>query len=120
MKDEFKKHIKRVFAPIVAHRGWESVVTEEMKARIQIERLADFSAETSTDYEAMVYLHTASLAMPLSREWHHIYTFLFSKYYSEQAKAIGVHREQISELEQRELRHLKKWIYRQQTVKKKS
>lgn len=108
-----------MFAPIIAYRGWENMVTEEMKTRIKMERFATPLSETATDYEAMVYLHTASLAMPLSREWNNIYTFLFSKYHQEQAKGIDVYREQITELEQRELTHLKKWIYRQQEIVKK-
>jgi len=94
------------------------MVTENMKTRIQIERLATPFSETATDYEAMVYLHTASLAVPFSQEWYNIYTFLFSKYHPEQAKVIGVYREQLTELEQHELTKLKKWIYQQQTAKR--
>jgi len=108
-----------MFAPIVAYTGCEDIITEEMKTRIQIERLAEPFSETATDYEAMVYLHTASLALPLSREWYNIYTYLFSKYHPEKAKEIEVHTERISELEERELSQLKKWIYRQQMEKKK-
>lgn len=93
-------------------------MTEEMKSRIQMERLATPLSETATDYEAMVYLHTASLAVPISQEWYHIYSFLFSKYHPEQAKKIGVYKDQITELEQRELRRLKEWIYRQQMAKR--
>jgi len=112
--DKFERYFKRMFAPIVAYTGYEDIVTEEMKRKIQVERLAEPFSETSTDYEAMVYLHTASLALPLSREWYNIYTFLFSKYHPEKAKEIDVHTERISELEQHELTQLKKWIYRQQ------
>lgn len=101
-----------VFFLIVVFTGYEDLVIEKMKTRIHLERLLN-SEDSATDYEAMVYLHTASLAMPLSREWYNIYTFLFSNYHSKQAKAIGVHREQITELEQREFTRLKKWIYRQ-------
>lgn len=112
MVDKFKKQIKRFFAPIIAHQGWEDVVTEKMKTKIQIERLRDPSAETATDYEAMVYLHTASLATPLSQRWYNIYSFLFSEYHPKQAKEIGVYKKQVTEFEKRELSHLKKWIYK--------
>jgi len=104
-----------MFAPIVVYKGCEDVVTEKMKNCIQIERLLTTAEETATDYEAMIYLHTASLAVPFSEEWYHIYSFLFSKYHPDQAKGIGVYREEITELEQRELSRLKNWIYRQQT-----
>jgi len=112
--DELERQIKRMFAPIVVFTGCEDLVTERMRIRIHLERLLKPSKEAATDYEAMVYLHTASLAVPFTEKWFHIYSFLFSKYHPEQAKEIGVHTEQISELEQHELSQLKKWIYRQQ------
>lgn len=114
MVDKLEKHIKRMFAPIVVYKGCEDLVTENMKTRIHIERLIT-SEEAATDYEAMIYLHTASLVAPFSEDWYHIYSLLFSKYHPEQAKTIDVYREQLSEMERRELTQLKKWIYRQQT-----
>jgi hypothetical protein len=116
--DKFERGVKRVFAPIIAYTGWEDAVTDEMKNRIQMERLANPLIETATDYEAMIYLHTASLATPLSTEMTNIYSYLFSKYHSEQAKGIGVYAEKITEQEQRELLRLKKWIYQKQTDRK--
>jgi len=104
-----------MFAPIVVFTGCEDLVTERMRTRIHMERLLTPSKEAATDYEAMVYLHTASLTVPFTEKWFHIYSFLFSKYHPDQAKGIGVYREEITELEQRELSRLKNWIYRQQT-----
>jgi len=117
MVDKLERLIKRMFAPIVVFRGYEDFVSEDMRMRIQLERLINFE-ETSTDYEAMVYLHTASLAVPLSQEWYNIYAFLFSKYYPEKAKEIGVYKEQVTEREQKKLLELKKWIYKQQMSEK--
>lgn len=118
MVDELKKYIRRIFAPIVVFTGCEDIVTEEMKTKITIERFASPLSETATDYEAMVYLHTASLAVPFSREWYNIYAFLFSKYHPEQAKLIGVYRENITDTEKRELEKFKKWIYKQQMAER--
>jgi len=112
--DEFEKGVKRVLAPIIAYSGWEDIVTYEMKNRIQIERLANPLIETATDYEAMVYLHTASLATPLSREMTNVYSYLFSKYHTKHAKEIGVYKNNINEIEEHELSRLKKWIYEKQ------
>ena len=114
MVDKFEKGVKRIFAPIIAYTGWEDVVTEEMKNKIQMERLANPLMETATDYEAMVYLHTASLSTPLSTEMTNIYSYLFSKYHGEQAKKIGVYSDKITESEQRELTNLKDWIFKKQ------
>lgn len=94
------------------------MITEEMKNRIQLERFANPLAKTATDYEAMIYLHTASLATPLSRELQEVYSFLFSNYYENKAREIGVYKEGLDELEQHELSRLKNWIYKKQTEKR--
>ena len=118
MVDKFEKGIKRLFAPIIAYSGWEDAVTGEMKNRIQTERMANPLSETATDYEAMVYLHTASLATPMSGEMTNVYSYLFSKYHTEQAKKIDVYTDKITEIEERELTQLKKWIFQRQVEKK--
>jgi hypothetical protein len=115
--DKFERGAKRVLAPIIAYTGWEDVVTDDMKTKIQMERLANPLIETATDYEAMVYLHTASLATPLSMEMTNIYSYLFSKYHGEQAKRIGVYADKITDTEQRELSKLKEWIFKKQMEK---
>ena len=91
------------------------MVTDEMRTNVLTERLANVSSDTATDYEAMVYLHTASLALPLGRELENVYSFLFSKYYPKPAKEIGMYTEKMDETGQRELTKLKKWIYDRQT-----
>ena len=118
MVDKFERGVKRVFAPIIAYTGWEDVVTDDMKNKIQMERLANPLMETATDYEAMVYLHTASLATPLSREMTDVYSYLFSKFHTEQAKKIEVYTDKITETEERELSRLKKWIFQKQMKSK--
>ena len=73
MSEELSRLIKKMFAPIIVFKGYEDMVTEEMKTRIMAERLKN-NDDTATDYEAMIYLHTASLAVPLSEDWYNIYT----------------------------------------------
>lgn len=114
MGEKIEKSLKRLFAPVVAYTGWEDAVTDEMKNNIITERLANAYSETATDLEAMVYLHTASLATPLDRDMTDVYEYLFTKYYPKPAKDIGVYRDKIEETEQRELGKLKKWIYERQ------
>jgi len=116
--DELKKGIKRIFAPIIMFTGYEGLVTNDMQAKITMERLASPYSDEAGDYEALVYLHTASVAVPFSREWREIYTYLFSKYYPEKARTIGVYREEIGELENHRLVGLKKWIYKQQMTER--
>ncbi len=112
MAEKFEKTMKRLFSPIVAYSGWEDAVTDEMKNNILTERLANAYSETATDLEAMVYLHTASLATPLGHEIVNVYSYLFSKYYPEQAKGIGNYTDKLDENEQKELTKLKDWIYK--------
>jgi hypothetical protein len=118
MVDSLEKSMKKLFGPIIAYPGWEDAVTDDMKFRIQMERFATPPSETSTDYEAMVYLHTASLATPLSREMTNVYSYLFSKYHTKQAKGIGLYMDKITETEERELSRLKKWIFEKQMKSK--
>ena len=37
--------------------------------------------EKATEFEALLYLHTASLTAPLKEEWVRIYKYLFKKFY---------------------------------------
>ena len=115
MPDVLEKYIKKLFAPIIVFDGFEDIVTAKIIIRVMKERLSNLLSETATDYEAMIYLHTASLAAPLPEEWRNIYEYLFSKYHPEEAKKIGVYRDKLNELEVRKLDDLKKWIYKRQT-----
>lgn len=114
MADELEKFIRKLFAPIVVFDGFEDIVTEKIILRIMKERLSDLLSETATDYEAMIYLHTASLAASLPEEWRNIYAYLFSKYHPKEAERIGVYRDKLTEVEKRKLEDLKKWIYKRQ------
>ena len=114
MADELEKFIRKLFAPIVVFNGFEDIVTEKIAIKVMTERFSNLLSETATDYEALVYLHTASLAAPLSEEWQNIYAYLFSKYHPKEARKIGVYRDELTELERRKLADLKKWIYKRQ------
>ena len=112
---------KALTSPVIAFRGGEGYVTEDMKFKIKIHRLKALKEnkelkDEATDYEAMVYLSSASLCQPLSQMWLNIYFHLFSKYYPEQAKEIGINHN-LNTQEERELNRLKEWIFRQQRKK---
>jgi len=94
--------------------GYEDLVTDEMKSRIRLTRFAQHPAATASDYECMVYLHTATLARMPNEMWGRIYEFLFSQAYSEQAKKIGIYRNELEDTKKRELTGLRRWIYQQQ------
>jgi hypothetical protein len=87
------------------------MVTDEMKDRIKSSRLTEPLGKTATDYECMVYLHTASLAAKPTDRWCKIYEHLFSRAYPEQAKKLGVYDGELDPSEERELDGLRDWIY---------
>lgn len=107
---------------IVAHPAWASTVTEEQKMRVEMERMKQIrdsdgnKIDCSTEYEAMLYLMTWSLAAPIGEQWTRIYSYLFKKFYPEQSKAIGAHKyetELRDLMDLPELERLKRWIYKQ-------
>jgi hypothetical protein len=90
------------------------MVTEEMKDKIKFSRLSEPLMKTATDYECMVYLHTATLAAMPNDRWCRIYEHLFSQAYPEQAKKIGISSDGLNDMDKRELMRLRDWIYEQQ------
>lgn len=107
--------------PIIGHTMWADSITTEQKARIKIERMKQIKKANgekiteSTEYEALIYVMTASLANPLSRTWFNIYAWLFRKFYPEKAKEIfseyeGQKLEKWTE--ESDLIRLKRWLYK--------
>lgn len=66
-------------APIIAYPGgWSAEITQEQKDRVIVERLKN-TENTATDYEAMLYLMTASLTAPLDDDDAQVYLYLVKK-----------------------------------------
>ena len=122
MDRKIERLAKALTSPVIAFRGGEGYVTEDMIFKVRIHRLKALTEskelkDEATDYEAMVYLSTASLCQPLSRMWLNIYFHLFSQFYPEQTKEIGITQHSLTTQEERELNRLKEWIFRQQSKK---
>ena len=108
-------------APIVAYPGWESAVKEN---RFLLEKLTELRLKgakvcferkkRALEFEALLYLYTASLAIPFSEEWFRIYMFLFKKYFPEAGAIVHSERIVLTERENSLLRGLRKWIFKQQ------
>lgn len=106
--------------PIIGHIGWADSITSEQKARIQIERLKQVKEakgekiDMATDYEAMIYLSTASFSAPLSRMWLRIYFHLFKKFYPEKSDFIPDYEAKLNpHMDIGELNNLKRWLFKQ-------
>ena len=77
----------RLTAPTIVWRGYENDVPKHLKEKVRFARMLQApNPTTATDEEAMLYLYTASLAQPFSHESYNIYTYLFKKFFPEQAK----------------------------------
>ncbi|MDO8750728.1 MAG: hypothetical protein Q7K03_06250, partial [Dehalococcoidia bacterium] len=80
-------HILR--APIVGMPGWVDTLKDQWD-KVLIQRLAhhqDFVEGMCTEYEAMLYISTATLTAPPSHNWFNIYMWLFNRCMPEAAKA---------------------------------
>ena len=71
--------------------------------------------DKATDYEALIYIQTASLANPLSSRWFHIFANLFKQFYPDKSDFLSEHDCHIDKLcDEPALKDLKDWIFRKQ------
>lgn len=104
--------------PIIGHTSWADSITSEQKARIKVERLKQIKRANgekiteATDYEALVYLMTASLTAPLGRTAQRIYFHLFKKFFPDKSDFIPDYEVQLDIQSEPELRRLKQWLYK--------
>lgn len=118
-ENEFVELMLYVFkAPVIVWPGYEDMAKPH-QSKITIHRLScleEIQKKKATDYEAMLYISTASLISPLGHEWTKIYTDIFRKYYgAEKCDQMGiVNYEKIYNHEAHQLVRLKEWIYKKQ------
>lgn len=121
-EDIFAKAIEyALFAPFVGTPEWKDLLRdEELKFQAKLHRLANslkiIQEEKATEYEALLYLHTASLTAPLKEEWVRIYKYLFKKFCPDKlpeniAKDFP---DELNEYEQKLLDDLRKRIFKVQ------
>jgi len=105
--------------PIIGHTAWKDTITTQQRWRIQFERMNQIKEANgekireATDYEALIYISTVSLAMPLSSMWQRIYGYLFKKYYPEKSDFIPDYEARLDIQSKPELRRLKSWLWKQ-------
>mgnify|MGYP000035686646 CR=1 FL=1 len=106
-------------APLISYPGFEDLLNREEFLRTAREyRIKEavncVKDEIATEYEAFLYLHTASLATPFSTEWFRIYHYLFNKFYGDTAPPNLKFNGELTENEKRLLLGLRKWIFKKQ------
>lgn len=107
------------FAPRVAWPGyeddfkdkWMEITAQRVKHQKEV-----FQQEQCTEFEAMLYLSTATLAAPPTHDWGQIYFWLFQRYQPEIAEAndIGPDRPDLNAQQQEKLTGLRRWVFRRQ------
>ena len=104
---------------IVYYPPW--IPPENLIQEIKEEFKKNPNRKTASDLEAMVYLHTASLAQPLNSQACRIYFYLFRKYLKKHGwkKFEGNlsflnQYKTLSAYDKRELSKLEEWIFKQQ------
>ena len=106
-------------APMMGMPMWLDTLAQH-KDEITMQRLLHgmeiFNSQKCTEFEAMLYISTASLEYALNHDWAEIYMYLFKKWSPEKAKAAGI--EPPDELsrypQQKDLNKLRHWIFRNQ------
>ena len=115
---DFVNHLLYVFdAPIITIPGYRDI-TKNMTERVHIYRLLETNEiknKMATDYEVMLYIHTASFTGPFSHSWFKIYLNTFSKYYEVKLLLEDNLLEDLDDNEIEQLQDLKSWIYKKQT-----
>ena len=107
--------VHAVSAPVTVNPMWMQSVTPEMVLKAKEERMAKVMRgdleEAATDWEALVYLSTQSLAAPFSETWNHIMFHLFGRFYPKAVEEGVVDKIELDDYEKAHLQRLKQWIY---------
>jgi len=106
-----------ILAPTIIDSRWPKVNQDlilKAKAIRMIEAPKCLKEEMATEFDALVYIHTVSLCIPLSKHWFRIYCYLFRKYFPRHAEKLQIKIEELSYYEMYELNKLRKWIFMQQ------
>lgn len=117
---------------IVMPGGWGETLPKWLKDQVTLERLLENMIALrekrelkATDAECACYLYTANLEAPLDHDWTQIYLYVAGKairakpgFKGEMDKDINV--ESITDYQQYQLDHMKRWIYDQRVKHRRS
>ncbi len=113
MKVDEKAYLK---APLVLHPG-SFDVPDALKKMIVAARIKEgkkvLEEEMAHEVEALLYLHSASLVMPLDEDAANVYAYLFAKYFPDHAHVVDAP-EELSDYEKHLLKDLRRKIYAKQ------
>ncbi|MDP2949227.1 MAG: hypothetical protein Q8P22_06790 [Chloroflexota bacterium] len=106
-------------APLILYPGWEDTFRDQWD-KVLMERMIHhkdlFAQKMCTEYEAMLYISSATLVAPPSHDWYVIYMYLFRRWNKEAAQQIGMDDvpEKLNMNQQDDLARLRQWIFKGQ------
>jgi hypothetical protein len=108
-------------APYITWPDYEDIYqSNDNRTKALMFRLAHhkevFDTHQCTEFEAMLYISTATLAAPPSHDWFQIYMWLFNRWNPELAQQndLKPDRPELNVNQQEDLARLRQWIFRQQ------
>jgi len=111
-----------ILAPTIVDPRWPEV-PEHLKLKAKAIRTLKapecIKEQLSTEFDALVYLHTVSLCVPFNEYWFRIYAYLFKKFFPKHAETLGQNAQlqipnELSDYEKYLLNDLRRWIFRVQ------
>ena len=116
----YRSLVYGLLAPAVVDKRWKDV-PEQLKILGKAHRMAKslecVQNEIATEFDALIFLYTASLCVPFNTTWVNIYMYLFRKYLPSFADAAKLPVVNLDAFEKSELEKLRKWIFKQQVKK---
>ena len=108
-------------APYMFYPPWDDIWTfqdrknDALKYRL-VHGKEIFETQQCTEYEAMIYISTATLSHPPSHDWFNIYMWLFRRWATpEQTAEVGIDiPEELDRGQQEDLTRLRRWIFTRQ------
>ena len=102
--------------PHLAYPGYEDTLPrrDEITQQRLLHGKEIFEEEMATEFEAMLYLSTASLSAPMTHDWFAIYMWLFNRWKPEAAEDMDIGVEVLDRNQVEELNRFRRWIYRTQ------
>ena len=108
-------------APYLAFPGWEGIYEanankERARAARMVHHQEIFETQQCSEFEAMLYISSATLAQPVSHDWANIYMHLFQRWDPEAAAKLQIEpdRPELNENQKDDLAGLRRWIFNQQ------
>ena len=106
-------------APLIVYPGWEDsfkdlVGDAKMRRLLHLKEVMD--TEACTLYEAMLYLSSVTLVMPIDDDWLAIYMWVFNQEMPKQAKEAELDQDirPLNVNQKEDLARLRAWIFKRQ------